>query len=226
MIVAVSQPTLFSWIGYYNIIKKVDIFVFLDNVKFKKRDWHTRNKLKITNGEKESWVWITMPTKDITNETLIKDALIDNSQNWGKKHLKMFQSQYGNNYKEIDFLIEMYNKSWNRVNQFNIEFIKNCCQYLDIKTKLISASELMATGKKSELLLNICKELGATEYLTSIGAKEYLENDKEMFEEENIKISYHDFIHPNYKQQGKSFISNLSILDLLFNHKIKSKEYI
>jgi len=62
MIVSISQPTLFPWLGYYNIIKKSDVFVFLDNIKFEKRSWQMRNKLKSISSGAELETWIRIPT--------------------------------------------------------------------------------------------------------------------------------------------------------------------
>ena len=76
MIVSISQPTLFSWIGYFNIIKNSDIFVFLDTVKFKKQCWQNRNKLKMVSKAGDSFFWIKMPVKSSNSEILIKDVLI------------------------------------------------------------------------------------------------------------------------------------------------------
>jgi hypothetical protein len=226
MLVSISQPTLFPWIGYFNIIKQSDIFVFFDNVKFEKRSWQMRNKIKSISQNNEGEVWIRIPTSIENSDILIKDVKIDNSQDWKNKHINAFYAHYGNDFDEIDFLKIHYKKDWNLISEFNIEFIKECCEYLNIKTKLIKASELKKNGKKSFLLLNICKQLGATEYLTSTGAKNYLENDKQIFEEEKIKIIYHNYTHPIYKQRGNSFIEKLSVLDLLFNEKENAKNFI
>jgi len=226
MIVAISQPTLFPWLGYFNIIKNCDVFVFLDNVKFEKRSWQMRNRLKMVVKENESELWINIPTSLEKTDTLIKDVKIDNNQKWKTKHLNTFQGLYGKDYREIIFLLDMYKIDWEKLVEFNINFIKNCCKYLDIDTKLIRASTLSVQGKKSELLLNICKKLSATEYLSTIGSKEYLENDKQLFDNENIKITYHQYKHPVYKQKGKKFLEKLSILDLLFNEKKNSKKFI
>ena len=86
MITSISQPTLFPWIGYFNIIKNSDVFVFLDTVKFEKHSWQMRNKLKETSKDKESAVWIKIPTKIEKTDTLIKDVLIDNNQRWKENH--------------------------------------------------------------------------------------------------------------------------------------------
>ena len=226
MKVSISQPTLFSWLGYYNIIKNYDTFVFFDNVKFEKRSWQSRNKIKnIVNGDEHA-IWITIPTKHCDQNTLIKDVLIDNSQNWKDKHLQMFQSHYGNDYKKISFISKMYEREWEKLSDFTIEFTKRCCEFLEIKTKILKSSDMDVCGKKSHLLLDICKKLNATEYFSSIGAKDYLESDKNIFFDIGINIRYHDYVHPIYSQRGKKFLPHLSIIDLLFNEKNSAKNFI
>ncbi len=225
MKISISQPTLFPWLGYFDIIKKSDIFVFLDHVKFEKRSWQMRNRLKNTDKLNECETWIQIPTHTIKSDTKIKDVEIDNHQDWKSKHLKTFQALYGNSCLEIPFLKKLYDKNWNLLSDFNISFISGCCEFLGINTCLKKSSELDIDGKKSKLLLNICEKLNATEYLTTIGAKEYLDSDKEIFYNSNIDIEYHNYNHPNYKQKGKQFIPQLSILDLIFNEKKNAKIY-
>ena len=157
---------------------------------------------------------------------MIKDVLIDNSQDWRQKHLDYFQTNYSKKYKEISFLKELYNRDWEKIVDFNIEFITQCCQYLEITTKLVRASELEVEGKKSHLVLDICKKLKATEILPNEGSKIYLEKDKEIFEKENIKIAYHKYKHPKYNQKGDKFLKNLAILDLLFSEYENSKKFV
>jgi len=226
MIVAISQPTLFPWIGYFNIIKNSEIFVFLDTVKFKKQCWQNRNKLKQVSKEKDSFFWIRMPVKSSKNDILIKDVYIDNSVDWKNEHKKTFLGNYGKEYEEIEFLQDIYKKNWEKLADFNIEFITRCCEYLEIETKLIKASDMEQQGKKGDLVLDICKTLGATEYLSGVAGSNYLEDYRKKFDENNIRITYHDYLDPIYKQRGTQFIEKLSILDLIFNEKKNAKNFI
>jgi hypothetical protein len=225
LIASIIQPALFPWLGYFDIIRKSDIFVFFDNVKFEKRNWQMRNRIKILTKDGESAMWINIPTKDITQQTLIKDALIDNTKDWKIKHLQMFRSHYGKGVNDIQFLLNMYERNWERICDFNVEFTSKCCEFLGINTKLVKASDLDVSGKRSQLLVNICKKVGATEYLSGPTGKVYLEDDRPIFEEAKIKIIYHDYKHPIYRQRGKTFIEKLSILDLIFNEKEDSSRY-
>jgi hypothetical protein len=226
MTVSISQPTLFPWLGYFNMIKNSDVFVFLDNVKFKKQTWHMRNRLKSASKLDEAEIWVHIPTKLPKTNTIIKDVLIDNNQNWKQKHLDNFQYNYGNKYENILFLKELYLKDWDSIGDFNIEFITRCCQFLEIDTTLIRASELNAEGKKSHLVLDICKRLKADTLLANSGSETYLETDKAIFDNEHINITYHDYKHPKYNQSGDKFFENLSILDLLFSENENSKNFI
>ena len=221
-----TQPTLYPWIGYFNMIKKSDVFVFLDNVKFKKQTWHMHNRLKSGSKIDESEIWVHIPTNLPKTDTMIKDVLIDNSKDWKKKHLDAFQYNYGGKHQNIEFLKELYQKDWEKIADFNIEFITKCCEFLEIKTKLVRASELKVQGKKSHLILDICKQLGADELIANGGSNIYLEKERGIFDNENIEISYHNYNPLKYNQHGKIFFENLSILDLLFSENKNSKNFI
>ncbi|MGF1555105.1 WbqC family protein [Paucihalobacter sp.] len=226
MTISISQPTLFPWLGYFNMIKNSDVFVFLDNVKFKKQSWHMRNRLKSSSKVDEAEFWIRIPTTLPKTNTLIKDVFIDNNQDWKQKHLDNFQYNYGSTYEEVIFLKELYLREWDKIADFNIEFITHCCQFLEIPTTLIRGSELNVKGTKSHLVLDICKQLNANKLLANNGSESYLEKDKTIFDNENIEITYHKYRHPRYNQCGEMFFENLSVLDLLFSEKENAKLFI
>ncbi len=185
-----------------------------------------RNRLKTGSTIDQEEIWFRIPTNIPKTDTLIKDALIDNTQDWKKKHLDIFQFNYGKKYEEISFLKELYQKDWEKIADFNIELITQCCQYLEIHTKLLRASDLQVQGKKSHLLLDICKKLNATDFVANEGSKNYLEKDREIFERENIKLGYHDYKHPRYNQKGNTFLENLAVLDLLFSEYKNAKKFV
>jgi hypothetical protein len=226
MIVSISQPTLFPWLGYFNIIKNSDIFVFLDNVKFEKRSWQMRNRLKATENTDKSEEWVRIPTQLKKSDTLIKDVIIDNTQDWKARHITSFRTHYGKAYENLNFLRNIYEQEWTKLSDFNIKFITDCCNFLGINTEFMMASQLPVSGKKGQLMLNICDHLSTTEYLTTVGSRNYLENYASQFVKSNIKISYHGFQHPIYKQKGGEFLPNMSILDLLFNEQENSKHFV
>ena len=56
---AIMQPHYFPWSGYFNLMSKVETYVFLDNVQFSKNSWQSRNQLIINDQKK----WIMIPLK-------------------------------------------------------------------------------------------------------------------------------------------------------------------
>jgi len=226
MIIAISQPSLYPWIGYFDIIRKSDTFVFLDNAQLNRRSWQTRNKIKNSTSAGESEIWLNIPIKKSDLSTTIRDAIIDNTKDWRKKHLASLKACYGKSVDEIEWLEKLFSTEWNSLADFNIEFIKKCCEYLEISTKFFLSSEIAIKGVRAQWLVDICKNFGADVYLTTAGAREmYLEKESHVFEKENISIQYHDYLHPEYKQRGNNFVSHLSILDLILNLKTDAKKY-
>ena len=99
--------------------------------------------------------------------------------------------------------------------------MKKVFDWLDIKTEIILESELDVTGTSSKRLLNICKKLGADTYISGIGGKRYL--DEKLFEKNKIILKYQNYNPIRYLQHSsKSFIPDLSIIDLLANMGSKS----
>ncbi len=111
---------------------------------------------------------LTVPVK-VKIDTLIKDVLIDNSQNWQKRHWLSIQYNY-NKAQYWDYLSEeleeIYNKQWHKLFDLNMEIIKLVRNKLRINTELIIASELnVYLGKKTNLLIDLCKYLNADAFL-------------------------------------------------------------
>ncbi|MCS7171278.1 MAG: WbqC family protein [Aquificaceae bacterium] len=216
MKVAISQPTYLPWIGYFNIIRQVDIFVFLDNVQFVRRGWEQRNRIKTPSGE----LWLTVPVyKKGRFEQLINEVIISD-QNFWVKHAKTMEinyrrAQYFKDYYED--LVQIMKLNNHKLADLNISIIKFIMDALNIKTQVVLASQLGVKGKRSELLLNICEELGAKEYLSQFGSHVYLLNDIHIFLEKGIDVYFHNYEHPEYSQLYPPFIPYLSVIDLLYN---------
>jgi len=216
MIVSIHQPQYLPWLGYFDKIDRSDIFVFLDDVQFKKNEWQNRNKIKTAKG----WQWITVPVIHKFPQE-IRQVEINNNIDWERQHLNSLtinynKAPYFGDY--IDFFETAYGKEWNYLLDLNIYIIENLVKMLGIKTKLVMSSKLRLPGKATEHLVNICKDLKADTYLSGEGACAYLETEK--FRKQGIEVIFQDFKHPHYNQlycQEKGFIENLSIIDLLFN---------
>jgi hypothetical protein len=79
------------------------------------------------------------------------------------------------------------------------------------------SSELGTTGRRSEVLVDLCRRLGADRYLTPPGAVGYLAEDQHLFATADISVEVHQFAHPEYRQCYEPFVSHASAIDLLLN---------
>jgi hypothetical protein len=216
-IISVHQPGYFPWLVYFHKIAVADTFVILDTVPFEKNGFINRNQIKTSQG----WAWLTVPvlTKGKFGG-LICNTEVNNNVNWKKKHREsIFQNYSKAAYFEPHtvFLEELYTREWRRLSELNIWLIRYIAKELGINTKIITASQELANveGKKGELVFNICRALGADIYFSGKMGSDYL--DTSLFAESGIRVCFQDYVHPEYKQLNRSFIPNLSIVDLLFN---------
>ena len=218
MICSIHQPQSFPWLGFFAKIYSSDIFILLDNVQFKKNEFQNRNKIKIN----DDWKWFTVPVKYKFGQ-LIFEIEINNNSKWKKKHINTLKTVYGKTpyfEKYIHELINIYNNNYKYLSLFNIDLINWILSKLSINTKIYIASQIISIDEiKNEnatnKLIKLINKVDCSTYLSGVGGKNYL--DENLMIDNKIKIEYQRFNHPHYYQKGDNFISNLSILDLLFN---------
>jgi len=227
---AIMQPTYIPWCGYFNLIHSVDKFIFLDDVKLEKSDWHVRNRIKSANGEIMLTISVNSPNGRMN--TMINQAKLDLNQPWQKKHLKSIYS----NYRKSEYFDEIYTFLENNIltdhtnlSSFTISIIKNIAIQLKIETEFFLASELPSCDKvKDKRLVQLCNNLNADHYLSPLGAANYIEKTTPGGEivKNGLTLNYQSFIHPIYPQLYGNFISHLSIIDMLFNCGFKKTEIL
>ena len=224
MIVTIHQPNYFPYPGFFQKVLLSDIYVILDRAQFE-FDITNRNKIITPEG---SWSRISVPVKKGQKFFEVRNVEINNDQPWAEKNWDLICKSYNDSsffdlYKTT--LNSIFKKKWNLIFDLNFYTLKKAFEWLDIKTEFILDSELDVTGMSSEHLLNICKKLGATKYLSGPSGKNYL-NEK-IFEQSKIKVEYQKYDPIIYPQKyAKSFVPNLSILDLLFNMGSDSKKFL
>ena len=220
MIVSVHQPQYLPWLGYFNKILNSDAFVFLDNVQYKAREYQNRNRIRTKDG----WMWLTVPIlKNGEAYPKISDVIIDNSQEWRKRHWRAVCVNYSRApffERYSGFFENLYSRNWERLIELNIYIIESMNRFLGIEKPVYFESRLKVKTRKTERIHDICKVLGADTYLSGIGGRVYL--DEGLFEAGGIKLEYQDFRHPEYDQLHEPFIPFMSIVDLLFNKGAES----
>lgn len=221
-IVSIHQPGYLPWLGFFKKMMYSDTFVFLDDAKYVKKQWHNRNQIRTGNGTS----YLTVPTISHSGEK-INDIKISYDEKWNINHKKTLYYSYHktpffNHYWE--FFEELYSKKFETLLELNLEIINFIINELQINTKIIFSSELAITKKKSDLNLEICKRLDADIYLSGIQGKNYLIEDD--FKKNEIEVQFQNFQHPEYEQYYKPFIPNMASVDLLFNEGKKSNHIL
>jgi hypothetical protein len=196
-------------------MRSCDLFIIEDSVFLETKGFIRRNLIKGTNGQ----IWLTVPEEHVGIQIPINEVRIStfNNSEWKKKHWLSIKYNYckapfWGAYK--DFFEQAYSEEWINLLDLNMHFINGIRSFLQIETPIVLSSTLHASGKKSDLIVAQCKELGATTFLSGIGAKSYLQVEK--FEEQGIKVVFQDFQHPIYRQMYGEFVPNLSAIDYLF----------
>lgn len=224
--IAISQPTFFPWLGYFDLIDQVDNFVILDDAEFSKQSWHQRNKFKTF----KKLEWFTVPVK-VTKIKSINEIKIFNAEKLYKKFKSFIitnysKSNYFNIYSEELFYIFKNGSLNENLSELNISIINFFLKILKIKTNIRVSSDMKIIKKRSEKIVSICEYFKEYQYLSSFGAKEYLETDRSIFEKKKINVFLHNYNHPTYNQLYKPFFSNACILDLVFNEGERSYDII
>ena len=215
---AIMQPYLFPYIGYFQLMNAVDEFVVYDNIEYTKKGWINRNRILI-NGRDE---YISLPLKKDSDYLDVKDRFL--AETWAQDRIKMLNKikevyRKAPQFKNVFPLIEsclMYDDR----NLFGFVFhsIEQLKLFLNIKARLIVSSSIAIdhTLKAEQKVLAICKELKAEEYINPIGGMELY--SKNYFYEQGIHLKFiksGEFLYPQFSNE---FIPWLSIIDvLMFN---------
>ena len=157
----------------------------------------------------------------------MKDIKIDNDTKWKDEHLKAIFHSYvgteffGHYFKKIEGIL---NKKHEYLMDLNEELMGFFLQELRIDVKSFKSSKLDIAGSKNQYLINLCRAFNANVYVFGQMGKDYA--DKELWKENNIKVFFHDYSHPAYRQKFGNFEPNLSIIDLLFNEGPKESPLV
>jgi hypothetical protein len=223
--VAIVQSNYIPWKGYFDLINLVDEFILFDNAQYTRRDWRNRNKIKTLKGS----MWLTIPVENKGRyNQKIKDTVISDAA-WNRRHWNSIAHSYSkakwfHDYK--DLFEELYLGSKEKfLSQINHRFIISICEVLKIKAKISWSMNYRLIEGKTERLIDLCKQAGATEYISGPSAKGYI--DEELFKAERIELRYMDYSdYPEYHQLYPPFDHYVSIIDLIFSEGPNAKRYM
>lgn len=225
--IAIMQPTYLPWVGYFDLMDRVDAFVLLDNVQFEKQSWQQRNRIR-TAKELE---WLSLPILNSGHSGQLIVETRTSGLQFVAKHLKTIAMNYGRSafFKDEFPVFEQRFKgaaASGGLADLNIGLIRWLAERLGIATPLHISSQMPCNGKRSELLVDICRHLGAGEYLSPVGSAEYLREDRHLFDTATIQVRLHGYEHPVYRQVYPPFMPFATALDLLFNEGPRALEIL
>lgn len=223
MKVAIVQSNYIPWRGYLDLIDDVDLFIYLDDVQYTRRDWRNRNKIKTANG----LLWLSIPVKNESRSQLICETCINYSTGWNQNHLQQIHHWYKKApYFNLYFnrLEELLTTRYQTISEINQALLSWIATELDIRTKVVCATKLISEGRNIDKLLCLLKSVGATRYVSGPSARAYI--DHERFDQANILLEYKAYVYSAYPQLYGDFVGAVSVIDLLFNVGPQSRSYL
>jgi hypothetical protein len=221
-VVAIHQPQYLPWTPYCDKADSCDVFVYLDNVQYQKNGLQNRNQIKTSQGA----AWLTVPVRASLGQAINEIRIA--GQHWQKKHIRAIEQSYARAPAIARFtmphdagglpvqpLKTILEQSWDCLVDLNIAVTEWLFAQLGIQSQRVRASELGVSGAREDLIVAICKTLGATVYLSGQGAKAY--QDAAKFRQQGIELRYQRYHNRPYRQCYPGFVPDLSALDLILN---------
>ncbi|MBC7810365.1 MAG: WbqC family protein [Burkholderiales bacterium] len=224
--VAIVQSNYIPWKGYFDLINMVDEFILFEDAQYTRNDWRNRNRIKSANGP----IWLTIPVQ-ISGRfgQRIRDAQVSNSM-WATKHWKSILASYSraphfhlyrNTFETL--YVQMSEETY--LSEINEGFIRAICRMLNIQTRISRTSNYELLNGKTERLISLCQQAGATAYISGPAAQVYL--DEPQFAAAGIALSYMNYDdYPTYNQLYPPFEQSVSVIDLLFNQGPEAGKYM
>lgn len=225
--IAIMQPYFFPYIGYFQLMNAVDIFVVYDNIQYTKRGWMKRNRI-LANGKDE---YISIPIKKAPYHLCVKDRFLSNT--WPEVRKRML-NKIAECYRKAPFFNHVYpmiKRCLIYENSNLFEFILNSLiavkDYLHINTKFMVSSSIDIDHevKGQDKVIAICKAIGAEKYINPISGVELYQ--RKQFENEGIQLRFIESENVQYPQFKHAFVPFLSIIDvMMFNDKKKIEGFL
>lgn len=214
MIVTAHQPTYLPWLGLFDKIAQAEAFVLVDVCPMEDSGFENRVKVKTPTGEQ----WLTVPVRR-KRELPLKDVEICADQPWIRKHWRSLELAYHKAPFWRDYssaFASIYRQRWERLVDLDAALLETCLELLGLARPIVRASALGVEGRKSEMVLDLCRRMHASEYIFGGQGRDYA--DLPAFERAGITVRFQEYKHPTYPQVGgDGFVSRLSVVDLLFN---------
>jgi WbqC-like protein family len=219
MRLAIMQPYIFPYIGYYQLINAVDKFVIYDDVAFINRGWINRNQILVN----DKAFLFSIPLNGASQNRLIRDITLADFENWKLKFLRTVAHSYKKaRYFEntYELLGEVFNSDFRNISQLAIRSLRLVSSYLGLNVQFVESSAIYNNTdlKGQDRIVNICIQEKSSYYINPIGGREIY--NMEFFARSGIKLNFIKTKTFPYKQFHNNFVANLSIIDVLMFNSI------
>jgi hypothetical protein len=220
--VAIMQPYFFPYIGYFQLISAVDLFIVYDNIKYTKKGWINRNRM-LQNGKdilfslqlRSDSDYLDVCERELSAE-FSRDRLLNQIKGAYQR-----APYFAGSFPLVEKIIRYED---NNLFRFLHNSLNKICEHLDITTEIRVSSGIPINHdlKNQDKVLALCDAVGANTYINSIGGKELY--SKEMFREKGLELKFIKSKPFEYQQFGGEFIPWLSMIDvMMFNPLDKIK---
>jgi len=215
MNLAVSQPNFFPWLGYFELLDIVDIFVFLDDAEYTYGSFISRNKVVSPNGNPK---WLSLSLKKSKSNEIINEKIVLIKENYHLLNVVEAYYKKAPFYKEIHKILKdllVFNVK-NNLSGLNINIIKTIVDLIGIEVNYGISSDFTHCEhlKSVEKVLCILREFDCKAYYNFSKGIEIGIHPPNIYTEQKIKLYKQEYKHPTYIHPN--FYSHMSILDLIF----------
>lgn len=217
MKLAVMQPYFFPYLGYFQLLYAVDLFVIYDDVNFIKQGWINRNFILMHCRP----LRITIPLAGASSFRAIANTTVSADLAWRNKLLKTLYQAYAKapHFEPVYTLVEgVVRTHCTSLAELALRSIQAVTEYLGLTTQIRPSTRPYANCslKGEARILDICLREHADVYYNLPGGESLYE--RAIFAQAGVDLRFIQPNQPHYPQFGCAFVPNLSILDtLMFN---------
>jgi hypothetical protein len=226
----ILQSNYLPWRGYFDLMRRCEVFILYDMVQYTDRDWRNRNVIKTPTGSQ----WITLPVHHSLKAPVSIDETVVADPHWATKHVNVIKQNYkrARAFGEISpWLFQLLESlaAEPLLSRINTRLITEIAARLGIATPIIHSTQLVPRQDLVEMdrvarILAVCEAAGVNRYLVGPAAKSYL--DESEFRAHGIDVAWMSYEgYPEYPQLWGSFEPKVSIVDLLLNTGVSAGTY-
>lgn len=213
--VMVSQSNYLPWKGYFDLVRRADVLVLLDNVQFTRRDWRSRNMIKTPQGAQ----WLTVPVRTPNGrKTSVSEAEISDA-GWAQSHLRAIELSYRRTpyFEQVfDLLIELLDLNESYLSDLNERVLRGLLKFMGLDVVVRASRGPVEAVDPSERILDLVQQSGGTRYVSGPAARAYLDVDG--FADAGVQVNFFDYPnYTDYDQVWPPFRHDVSIVDVLFH---------